>query len=115
MSAVNETTSIFTLINATTDSAVSAAYSDGSALLGEVSAGGSDSALLEPSELGITVAVTDGTSQQNLNLPGGLYGGVSYGAVAVSDGESVQFLELPDADRERLLGWLAARNRLASS
>ncbi|MEP7291836.1 MAG: DUF4397 domain-containing protein [Chloroflexota bacterium] len=93
VSAVNETTSVFTLINATTDANVTAAMSDGSALLGEVAAGASDSALLEASELGIVLSQV-GTSE-GLILTSGIYGGVYYAAVAVSDANSVHFLQLP--------------------
>lgn len=112
VNAVNETTSIFTLFNATTDAAVSAAYSDGSALLGDVAAGESDSALLEPSEQGITV--TDGSEETALNLPNGIYGGVSYGAVAVSDGTSVQFVELPPVSLAQGVGSAPGAQALAT-
>ncbi len=96
VNAVSESASVLSLMNLTSAATVSATYSDGSALLGSVSSGNSDSALLEPSDMGIDVVVTDSSNADAaLDLPGGIYGGVYYSAVAVDGTDGAQIVQLP--------------------
>ncbi|MEO8394219.1 MAG: DUF4397 domain-containing protein [Chloroflexota bacterium] len=93
-SAINATTSVLSLINVTTDATVTAAYSNGTALLGSVASGKSDSAVLQPSENSIVVSATGGdTSAKTLDLPGGIYGGVYYSVIVA--GGAPQVIQLP--------------------
>lgn len=96
VNAVNENTSVLTVMNMTTDATVTAAYSNGAALLGSIASGNSDSTLLDPGDQGITVSATsdDATSDQALNLPSGIYGGVYYSAVAVDGANGAAIVEL---------------------
>ncbi len=92
--AVNAGTSVLSLINVTTDATVTAAYSNGTALLGSVASGKSDSALLQPSENSIVVSATSGdTTAKTLDLPGGIYGGVYYSVIVA--GSLPQVVQLP--------------------
>ncbi|HVU11528.1 MAG TPA: DUF4397 domain-containing protein [Phototrophicaceae bacterium] len=98
VSAVNATTSALMLINETSDATIAASTSDGQALVSNITATTFDSAVLQPSTSGISVDVTaDGTTNnQALDLPGGVYGGNYYSAVAVnSSGGDHQVIQLP--------------------
>ncbi|MCC6801331.1 MAG: DUF4397 domain-containing protein [Anaerolineae bacterium] len=97
VNAVNENTSVLTVMNMSTDATVSAAFSNGAALIGDVGSGNSDSTLLEPSDQGITVsaATGDAVSDQVLDLRGGIYGGVYYSAIVVDGADGASIIELP--------------------
>lgn len=97
VNAVNENTSVLTVMNMTTDATVSAAYSNGAALLGNVGSGNSDSTLLEPSDQGITVSAASGETSQDqvLDLPSGIYGGVYYSTIVVDGADGTAIIELP--------------------
>ncbi len=94
-SAVNANASVLSLMNVTTGADVTAAYSDGNALLGTVGSGKSDSAMLQPSENSIVISTAGGdtTNAKTLDLPGGIYGGVYYGVVVA--GTTPQVIQLP--------------------
>ncbi len=105
LGAVNAETSVFTLINATSAATTSASYDNGSALVGDVAAGSSDSALVEASDKSIVISTNaDGTtSEAALSMPGDLYGGLYYSAVAVDGTDGAQVITLPTVSLARTI------------
>ncbi len=97
LGTVNPNTSMLTLINATSNATLAASTSDGKSLVSNVAAGKTDSAILQPSKSGISVDVTTSgtTNNQALDLPGGVYGGNFYSAVAVDGSSGAQVVQLP--------------------
>ncbi len=97
VSTVNADTGVFTLINATSAGTASAAYADGGALIGDVAAGSSNSAVVEAGKSGFVVSTsnngTDDVAQ--ISLPGGTFGGLYYSAVAYDAPDGVQVVDLP--------------------
>ncbi len=106
VSTVNADTSVFTLINATGAATTTAAYADGGALVGDVAAGSSNSAMVEAGKSGIVVSTSaDGTNNDvSLNLPGGTFGGLYYSAVAYDGPQGAQVVQLPPVSIARSVG-----------
>jgi uncharacterized protein YraI len=103
LSAVSADTSVFALMNTSESATVSASLDDGTELVGEVAAGASDSAVVEPTEKSIVASVSDDgvTNAKTLDLPGGIYGGVYYGAVAVTGADGADVVQLPSVSLEQ--------------
>lgn len=85
VSTISAEETVLNIINATTSGTVSAFAADAE-VLGSVAAGESDSAILEPSDEGLTAAVEVGGASETVELLDVIYGGVYYTLLAV-DGE----------------------------
>ena len=97
VSAVNADTSVFTLINATSSATTSATYADGGALVGDVAAGSSSSAMVEAGKSGFVVSTSANGANDavQINLPSGTLGGLYYSAVAYDTSAGAQVVQLP--------------------
>ena len=93
---INAEESVLSIVNATAEGSVSAFVADVEAL-GSVAAGESDSAILEPSEDGLTATVEVGGASESFELQDAIYGGVYYTLLAVDGEDGAQVLLLKPA------------------
>jgi len=94
VNSVNETESVFRIINGISDDAtISLQLADGTVLVDNVAAGESSDAIVEPSTEGVKAVVTSGDTTSEFDLIDRLYGGVYYSALAVG-GDNLQVMLL---------------------
>lgn len=103
---VNATEAIFNVVNLLPEGATtSVALNDGTTLSGDVTAGASSAAIVEPADSGATVSVADGNATRDLALMlDAVYGGVVYDVYIVQAEDGPEALMLAPVSLAQSIG-----------